>query len=117
MALDDDATIGEEYEFGGPEILTLEEVERRTLEAIGAKRIMIRFPMPLLRVVVSLMETLLPAPPVTRSLLELLAVPNTTDDNEIYKFIENPRPFTVENIRPYMQKFTVGDTIRQFFGR
>ena len=28
--------------------------------------------MPLLRVVVTLMETLLPAPPVTRSLLELL---------------------------------------------
>jgi uncharacterized protein YbjT (DUF2867 family) len=31
-ALQDDETIGKEYELGGPEILTLEEIERRTLE-------------------------------------------------------------------------------------
>ena len=115
--LDDDATIGHEYELGGPEILTLEEIERRSLEAVGARRIMVRFPMPLLRVIVALMETLLPAPPVTRSLLELLAVSNVTEDNAIGRFIENPRPFTVENIRPYMQEFKVGGTLRQFFGR
>jgi NADH dehydrogenase len=115
--LEDDTTIGQEFELGGPEILTLEEIERRTLAALGKKRIMIRFPMPLLRLVVTLMETLLPAPPVTRSLLELLAVPNTTERNEIRRFVAEPRPFTVENIRPYMQAFKVGDTLRQFFGR
>jgi NADH dehydrogenase len=115
--LEDDATIGHEFELGGPEILTLEEIERRTLEAVGARRLMVRFPMPLLRVVVALMELLLPAPPVTRSLLELLAVPNTTENNAIRRFVENPRPFTVENIRPYMREFTVRDTLRQFFGR
>ena len=37
---------GTEYELGGPEVLTLEEIERRTLQAIGSKRWMIRFPMP-----------------------------------------------------------------------
>ncbi len=115
--LEDDGTIGMEFEIGGPEILTLEEIERRTLEAVGRRRIMVRFPMPLLRVVVTLMETLLPAPPVTRSLLELLAVPNTTEKNAIRRFVENPRPFTVENIRPYMRGFTVRDTLAQFFGR
>jgi NADH dehydrogenase len=115
--LDDDETIGHEYELGGPETITLEEIERRTLEAIGARRLMVRFPMPLLRIVVALMETLLPAPPVTRSLLELLAVPNTTDHNEIHRFVENPRAVTVESIRPYMKEFTVRGTLRQFFGR
>jgi NADH dehydrogenase len=115
--LGDDATIGHEYELGGPEILTLEEIERRTLEAVGARRIMVRFPMPLLRVIVALMETLLPAPPVTRSLLELLAVSNVTEDNAIHRFVEHPRPFTVENIQPYMKEFTVRGTLRQFFGK
>ncbi len=115
--LEDDATIGTEYEIGGPDILTLEEIERRTLKAIGARRVMVRFPMPLLRVVVGLMESLLPNPPVTHSLLELLAVPNTTENNRIYEFVEDPRPFTVENIAPYMNKFTVRETLAQFLGR
>jgi uncharacterized protein YbjT (DUF2867 family) len=35
-ALEDDETIGQEYELGGPEILTLEEIERRTLKALGS---------------------------------------------------------------------------------
>jgi uncharacterized protein YbjT (DUF2867 family) len=115
-ALEDPATIGKEYELGGPEVLTLEEIERRTLEAVGAKRRMVRFPMSLLRVVVTLMETLLPAPPVTRSLLELLAVSNVTTDNAIYKFVSDPRPFTAENAAPYMRSFSAGQTLAQFFG-
>jgi uncharacterized protein YbjT (DUF2867 family) len=116
-ALDDEETIGQEYELGGPEILTLEEIERRTLRAMGARRLMVRFPMPVLRGVVSLMERLLPNPPVTRSLLELLAVSNVTQNNAISRFVEYPRPFTVENIAPYMREFRVGDTLKQFMGK
>jgi uncharacterized protein YbjT (DUF2867 family) len=116
-ALDDDSTIGKEYELGGPEILTLEEIERRILKALGARRLMIRFPMPVLRGVVSLMEKLLPNPPVTRSLLELLAVSNITKNNAIKNFVENPRPFTIENIRPYMREFRVSQTFKQFLGK
>jgi hypothetical protein len=62
------------------------------------------------------MERLLPAPPVTRSLLELLAVPNVTQDNAIYDFVPEPRPFTVENIAPYMQEFGVRDTLSRYMG-
>lgn len=115
--LDDPQTIGKEYELGGPEILTLEEIERRTLTAIGARRLMVRLPMPAVRIVVTLMEKLLPAPPVTRSLLELLAVPNVTTENAIYRFVADPRPFTVENIAPYMKQFSARQTLAQFFGR
>lgn len=116
-ALDDAQTIGQEYELGGPEVLTLEEIERRTLQAVGARRWMIRFPMPLLRLVVTLMEFALPAPPVTRSLLELLAVPNVTRNNQIYRFVAQPRPFAIEHIAPYMRQFKVGQTLRQFLGK
>jgi uncharacterized protein YbjT (DUF2867 family) len=116
-ALDDEETIGKEYELGGPEILTLEEIERRTLRAMEARRLMVRFPMPVLRVVVSLMERLLPNPPVTRSLLELLAVSNVTQNNAISRFVQYPRPFTVENIAPYMREFRVRETLKQFMGK
>ena len=116
-ALDDPETIGHEYELGGPEILTLEEIERRTLKAVGANRTMVRFPMSLLRLVVGLMESLLPNPPVTRSLLELLQVKNVTDENAISHFVQDPRPFTTENAAPYMRKFRLSETLAQFMGR
>lgn len=117
QALDDPTTVQQELELGGPEILTLEEIERRSLAAIGARRWMIPFPMPLLRFFVTLMEAFLPAPPVTRSLLELLAVSNVTTNNAIERFVKSPRPFTAENARAYMQDFSVSKTIQKFFGR
>jgi uncharacterized protein YbjT (DUF2867 family) len=116
-ALDDSSTIGQEYELGGQEVLTLEEIERRTLAAIGARRTLVPIPLGLLRVIVAVMEALLPNPPVTRSLLELLQVSNVPQNNQIHKFVGNPRQFTVENIRPYMQEFKAGETLRQYFGR
>jgi uncharacterized protein YbjT (DUF2867 family) len=116
-ALDDPETTGKEYELGGPEILTLEEIERRTLQAIGAKRTMVRFPMPVLRAAVSLMESLLPNPPVTRSLLELLAVSNVPKQNAIHKFVSDPRPFIPENIAAYMRKFQVRQTLANYLGK
>jgi NADH dehydrogenase len=117
MALDDPSTVGTEYELGGPEVLTLEEIERRTLQAVHSKRLMIRFPMPLLSLVVTLMEKLLPSPPVTRSLLELLAVSNVTAQNSLTKFVPEPRPFTAENVSPYMRQFRVRQTLGQFFSK
>lgn len=116
-AIDDPTTFGVEYELGGPEVLTLEEIERRTLEALKARRWMIPFPLPLLRLIVTLMEALLPAPPVTRSLLELLAVSNVTTNNALDRFVKEPRPFTADNTRAYMNDFSVSETLRQFFGR
>lgn len=116
-SLDDPATIRQEYELGGPEVLTLEQIERRTLNAIGARRLMVPFPRPLLRLIVALMETLLPNPPVTRSLLELLAVDNVPANNQIERFVTEPRRFVHEHIAGYMRQFTVRETLDKFFGR
>jgi NADH dehydrogenase len=116
-ALDDPSTIGGIYELGGPEVLTLEEIERRTLQAVGARRLMIRFPMPILRLIVTLMERALPSPPVTRSLLELLEVSNVAEDNALERFVPEPRPFTPENTASYMQEFKVRETLAQFTKR
>jgi uncharacterized protein YbjT (DUF2867 family) len=115
-SLDDPSTIHQDLEIGGPEVLTIAEIEKRTLQAIGARRMMIRTPVPLLRVIVTLMGVL-PAPPVTTSLLDLLAVDNTTRNNALGRFVAQPKPFTAENAAPYMRQFKLGDTLRQFFGK
>lgn len=116
-SLDNPGSIGKEFELGGPEILTLEEIERRTLKALGANRKMVHFPLSILGIAVTLMEKLLPNPPVTRSLLELLAVSNVTQQNAIHNFVSEPRPFTAEYASEYMRKFTVRETLSRFFGR
>jgi uncharacterized protein YbjT (DUF2867 family) len=116
-SLEDPSTIREEYELGGPEVLTLEQIERRTLEAIGARRVMVRFPMPLLRLAVRVMEAVLPNPPVTSSLLELLAVSNVTSKNALGRFVAEPRAFTAEAASEYMREFTVRQTLRKFLER
>ena len=116
-SLDDKSTYSREYELGGPEVLTLEEIERRTMEAIGARRYMIRFPLPILSGIVKVMERILPSPPVTNSLLELLAVSNVTTQNAIKEFVSDPRPFLPEYTSVYMRDFRISDTLARFFTR
>ncbi len=115
-ALADPSTVRKEFELGGPEILTLEEIEKRTLQAINAKRNLIYVPLPAIRTLVTLMEIVFPSPPVTRGLLELLEISNVTTMNAIQQFVPNPRPLTPAYMAEYMKKFRLIDTIRQYFG-
>ncbi len=115
--LGDSSTFGQQYELGGPEVLTLEQIERRTLQALGARRRFVRFPLPLIRLVVALIELILPSPPVTRSLLELLAIPNVTERNSLSRFVPQPRAFTPENISGYVRRFRPRATLAGFLGR
>lgn len=117
QALLEPATIGKIYELGGPEVLTMEQIERRTLEAVGARRWLIRLPMPVLRMAVSIMQAVLPSPPVTRSLLDLLAVSNVTEHNALGEFVAQPQAFTPEAAAEYMHAFRARDTLAQFLGR
>jgi NADH dehydrogenase len=116
-SLGDPSTERKAFELGGPEILTLEEVERRALAGLGARRLWLPIPLPLIRIAVGLMQTFLPAPPVTTSLLELLAVDNVCRNNELSRFVPSPTSFTPENARAYMRSFTAGATIRGLLGR
>ena len=116
-SLGDPSTHRQEYELGGPEVLTLDEIERRTLQAVGSRRTMVPFPTSVLRIAVRVMETLLPNPPVTSSLLELLQVSNVTQNNAINRFVPDPRKFEPEFIAKYMRDFRLQDTLNQYLGR
>jgi uncharacterized protein YbjT (DUF2867 family) len=113
--LDDDTTIGRELVLGGPEILTLGEIEKRILSAMGAKRLLVPAPAILLRAPVFLMEHLLPGSPVSSSLLDLLAVPNTTPQNDLVDYFGiDPIPFEGEHIT-YLKDNSVSATLKKLF--
>lgn len=112
--LDDEGTIGAELALGGPEVLTLGEIERRIMDAVGARRLLAPVPVALLRPAVLLMQALLPGSPVSTSLLDLLAVPNTVPDNALVsRFGMKPIPFAGEHIQ-YLNDNTLGDTFAKF---
>ncbi len=113
-ALEDDATVGQRLGLGGLEVLTLEEIERRVLQALNAKRALVAVPVGLLRLPVFLMEKLLPGAPVNRNLLDLLAVPNVVADNALPQLGIEPKPFNGEHIA-YLRHNSAGQALRKFF--
>jgi uncharacterized protein YbjT (DUF2867 family) len=114
-SLDDEKTIGAELGLGGPEVLTLGEIEKRVMQAVGARRLLIPAPVPLLRPAVWLMEHLLPGSPVTGSLLDLLAVPNIVADNALVSVFQiQPAPFSGNNLA-YLRDNTLGGALAKFF--
>ena len=116
-SLDDSSTIGHEYELGGPEVLTYTEIVKRVLKALHTRRTLIKVPVVVLRPAVVAMQTLLPNPPVSTTLLDLLAVPNVVKDNAlISKFEIMPKAFTPTNLS-YMRDFNTITTLGKFFGR
>ena len=114
-ALEDDSTIGKNLGLGGPEVLTLKEIEERIIEAMGTTRAFVNAPVGLLRPAVTVMQNVLPGSPVTTSLLDLLAVENTVENNALTEHFDmEPIPFKGEHIE-YLKQANVGDTLKQFF--
>lgn len=113
-SLDDDSAIGKELALGGPEVLSLGEIERRIIEAMNTRRLLLPVPLSLLRPVVLVMQALLPGSPVSSGLLDLLSVPNTVVDNALVNhFGIQPIPFSGEHIR-YLNDNTAGDALAKF---
>lgn len=113
-SLDDDSTIGKELVLGGPEVLTLGEIEKRIIDAMGTWRLLVPAPVFLLRPAVIVMQSILPGSPVSTSLLELLSVPNVVEDNALVNhFGMEPIPFSGEHIQ-YLNNNKIGDTFAKF---
>ncbi|MEO1163677.1 MAG: complex I NDUFA9 subunit family protein [Chloroflexota bacterium] len=114
-SLKDDSTIGKELVLGGPEPLTLGEIQKRVIGALETSRVFFPAPVALLRPAVFVMENTLPGSPVSSGLLELLAVPNTTPDNALVDhFGMQPIPFSGEHI-DYLKDTSAGQAINKFF--
>lgn len=115
ISLDRDDTIGSAYALGGPAVLSLREMTERILVAMRTQRMLLPVPVAVLRPLVALMQKVVPKPPVTTGLLDLLSIDNTVPDNEIARtFGITPVPFAPEEIE-YVRRVTLRNALESMF--
>lgn len=106
MSLIRSDTISGVYALGGPAPLSLREMTERVMLAMRARRVIAGIPRQALAPLVALLQRVLPNPPVTTSLLELLGQDNVTPDNALAYFGIEPTPFAPEELE-YLRRVTV----------
>ncbi len=116
-ALDDDGTVRGTFGLGGPAALTLRQMAERILSAMKTQRVIVGMPTTLIRPLVALAQRVVPNPPVTTSLLDLLGIDNTVRDNALTSvFGVDPVPFAPEELL-YLRDITAGEALRSLFSR
>ncbi len=117
MSLEKKETIGQIYELGGSVPLTLRQMTERILSAMGTTRRLVPVPVAILRPIVALAQRLLPNPPVTSSLLDLLAIDNTVATNALTEtFQVTPMPFAGDELS-YVRRITRRSALKSLFKR
>lgn len=107
---------GERAEVGGPEVLTYEGILDLVAEAMGARVLKVKIPIPLLLPAVRVMGRLLDTPPVTANQLRLLRLDNVAKG----PFAEEPFGLTPRPIRgniDYVRRLTFADAAKIALGR
>ena len=117
MSLEKKETVNQTYELGGAIPLTLRQMTERILTAMGTNRTLVPVPVKLLRPLVALAQRLLPNPPVTSSLLDLLALDNTVANNALTEYFKVvPIPFAADELQ-YLRRITARNALRSLFER
>ena len=117
LSLEKKETIGRIYELGGSVPLTLREMTERILSAMGTTRQLVPVPISMLRPIVAIAQRVLPHPPVTSSLIDLLALDNTVANNALTEtFGVTPIPFAGDELS-YVRRITVRSALRSLFRR
>ena len=115
VVLDRKSAVHQRYPIGGPEPLSLREMSERILKAMGLRRSLIPLPVSLLRPVVAILQRVLPNPPVTSSLLDLLAVDNTVANNAIEAELGiSPKPFDQRSLS-YLKRISRKEALGSLF--
>src|SRR5687767_10568036 len=86
-------TIGQAYALGGPAQLTMRQMVERVLVAMDAKRLLVALPTALLRPLIAVAQRILPSPPVTTELLDLLKIDNVVEGNalrDVFRIMPTP---------------------------
>jgi uncharacterized protein YbjT (DUF2867 family) len=115
LSLEKKETVGRIYDLGGSVPLTLREMVERILSAMGTTRVLIPAPIAMLRPIVAVAQRVLPNPPVTSSLLDLLALDNTVSNNALTdSFGVTPMPFAGDELS-YVRRITARSAFRSLF--
>lgn len=111
-SLEADSTIGGTYSIGGPVPLTLKQMTERILVAMNASRVLVGIPVAALRPLIAVAQRLLPHPPVTTGLLDLLAIDNVVPVNDLSGELGiTPTPFAPEELL-YLKKISFSSALR-----
>ena len=95
--LEEGAHDNQTIEVGGPEQLTYEEMLDAVRRELGARRLKVHVPLPLVRALARAMEAVLPRPLVTRQQLAMLAKDNTAEgDGVLHHFGFTPKHLSDE---------------------
>lgn len=114
-ALQNDSTVTQICPLGGPVPLTLRQMAERILTAMRADRKIVGVPIALVKPAVAALERVVPNPPITTGLLDLLSVDNAVPDNTITSvFGVQPTPFAPEELL-YLHRVTVRSAIDSLF--
>ena len=98
VALEDESTIGQTYELGGPDILSWTDMLERVAEAAGKRKRILPMPIGMMNIAATLLDWLPPFP-VTRDQLTMLAEGNTAEPVALEQLIGRaPQAFTVESL-------------------
>ncbi len=97
-ALTDEATIGQSYVLGGPEVVSWPEMLRRIAAAVGKTKLILPMPIGFMKFGATLLDWL-PFFPVTRDQLTMLADGNTAEPDELAALIKRePAEFSPDNL-------------------
>ncbi len=117
ISLEKQATRRGVYSLGGPTPLSLREMTERILAAMGVSRHLVAVPVSALRPLIALATKALPNPPVTTSLLALLSLDNTVQNNAITEvFGITPAPFAPDDLQ-YLRRITASSALGSLFKR
>jgi NADH dehydrogenase len=117
LSLEKKETVQQSYDLGGAVPLTLRQMTERILAAMATSRKLVPVPIRLLRPLVALAQKILPNPPVTTGLLEILSLDNTVANNaltEVFKVV--PIPFAADELQ-YLRRITARSAVRSLFER
>jgi uncharacterized protein YbjT (DUF2867 family) len=115
LTLEKKETVHQSYDLGGAVPLTLRQMTERILIAMGTSRKLIPVPVKALRPIVAIAQRFLPNPPVTSSLLDLLALDNTVAKNALTEYFKIvPIPFAADELQ-YLRRITVRNAFRSLF--
>ena len=110
-SLADDSTIHKQLSIGGPMPLSLREMTERILVAMNASRVLVGVPVGALRPLIALAQKVLPNPPVTTGLLDLLKIDNIIPTNDLSTVLGiSPTPFAPEELL-YLKNISFSDAI------
>lgn len=114
-SLEDPATIRRTFAIGGSTPLTLRQMTERILVAMNTSRKLVGIPVRCIRPLVAAAEKMLPRPPVTTGLLELLEMDNVIPENDLTTGLGiEPVPFAPEELL-YLREITVASALGSLF--